>query len=225
MTRLTKSAPLAMVFNQMTTKIALGAVVTRVPAVTELDQDPLTVIETGDWVKVDGDRGVVEITKRRTDHLATMCATSFSHSAQKSSISSVSGTRGPLKRKVTGRLNQLERNGIEKPRRNAGRQTARGSEIPSVRLQASPVCSVLLLTWKSARAADLFSDYAAKRRLERLSGTPDVISQHIVDQALIVAAAGSLHLIAEPFDHIVVQTNSDSGFSFGNGHHRSALGL
>jgi predicted aconitase with swiveling domain len=64
MTRLTNSAPLAMVFNQMTTKVALGAVVTRVPAVTELDQDPLSVIETGDWVKVDGDRGVVEVTKR-----------------------------------------------------------------------------------------------------------------------------------------------------------------
>jgi uncharacterized protein len=65
MTRLTKSAPLAMVFNHMTTKIALGAVVTRVPAVTELDQDPLDVIETGDWVKVDGDRGVVEVIKKR----------------------------------------------------------------------------------------------------------------------------------------------------------------
>jgi predicted aconitase with swiveling domain len=49
----------------MTTKIALGAVVTRVPAVTELDQDPLRVIETGDWVKVDGDRGVIEIVKKR----------------------------------------------------------------------------------------------------------------------------------------------------------------
>ena len=66
MTRLTGSAPLAMVFNQMTTKIALGAVVTRVPAVTELDQDPLSLIETGDWVRVDGDRGVVEITKKRS---------------------------------------------------------------------------------------------------------------------------------------------------------------
>lgn len=65
MTRFTNSAPLAMVFNKMTTKIALGAVVTRVPAVTELDQDPLANIETGDWVKVDGDRGLVEITKRR----------------------------------------------------------------------------------------------------------------------------------------------------------------
>ena len=41
MTRVTGSAPLALVFNQMTTKIALGAVVMRTPSVTELDQDPL----------------------------------------------------------------------------------------------------------------------------------------------------------------------------------------
>jgi hypothetical protein len=64
MTRITGSAPLALVFNQMTTKIALGAVVMRTPSVTELDQDPLTVIETGDWVKVDGDLGIVEVTKK-----------------------------------------------------------------------------------------------------------------------------------------------------------------
>ena len=53
-----------MVFNEMTTKIALGAVVMRVPAVTDFDRDPLEIIETGDWVKVDGDRGIVEVTKR-----------------------------------------------------------------------------------------------------------------------------------------------------------------
>ena len=63
MSRFMGTAPLAMIFNDMTTKIALGAVVTHCPAVTELDQDPLKVIETGDWVKVDGDRGIVEITK------------------------------------------------------------------------------------------------------------------------------------------------------------------
>lgn len=62
-TRLAGSAPRAMIFNIMTTKIALGAVVTRVPAVTELDQDPLEVIKTGDQVKVDGDNGIVEITR------------------------------------------------------------------------------------------------------------------------------------------------------------------
>ena len=64
MTRLTNSAPRAMFFNIMNTKIALGAVVLHVPAVTNLDQDPLTVIETGDWVKVDGDHGIVEVTKK-----------------------------------------------------------------------------------------------------------------------------------------------------------------
>ena len=62
--RLNGVAPLAMIFNETTTKIALGAVVTRVPAVTDLDQDPTEVISTGDWVKVDGDKGIVEITKR-----------------------------------------------------------------------------------------------------------------------------------------------------------------
>ena len=61
LTRLTGTAPKALVFNEMTTKIALGAVVMRVPAVTDFDQDPLQVIETGDWVTVDGDRGIVEV--------------------------------------------------------------------------------------------------------------------------------------------------------------------
>ena len=65
MTRLAGAAPKAMVFNRMNTKIALGAVVTHAPSVTDLDQDPLTVVETGDWVRVDGDRGIVEVTKRR----------------------------------------------------------------------------------------------------------------------------------------------------------------
>jgi uncharacterized protein len=60
-TRITGTAPKALVFKEMTTKIALGAVVMRIPSVTDLDQDPLEIIETGDWVKVDADRGIVEI--------------------------------------------------------------------------------------------------------------------------------------------------------------------
>jgi predicted aconitase with swiveling domain len=62
--RLNGTAPKALIFNEMTTKIALGAVVMRIPAITGLDRDPLELIETGDWVKVDADRGVVEIRKR-----------------------------------------------------------------------------------------------------------------------------------------------------------------
>jgi uncharacterized protein len=61
--RLAGVGPKAMIFNEMTTKIALGCVVMRVPSITELDRDPLELIETGDWVRVDADRGVVEIRK------------------------------------------------------------------------------------------------------------------------------------------------------------------
>ncbi|SNT12296.1 TRAP-type C4-dicarboxylate transport system, substrate-binding protein [Anaerovirgula multivorans] len=56
-------APTAMIFNEMSTKIALGSVVTRCPAMTGLDEDPTKVIETGDWVRVDADNGLVEIIK------------------------------------------------------------------------------------------------------------------------------------------------------------------
>ena len=62
--RLAGTAPKAMVFTEMTTKVALGAVVMRIPSVTDLDRDPLTLIESGDWVKVDGDNGTVSIRKK-----------------------------------------------------------------------------------------------------------------------------------------------------------------
>jgi predicted aconitase with swiveling domain len=54
-------APAAMLFNEMSTKIALGAVVTRAPSVTDFDQDPLAVIRTGDWIRVDADQGLVQV--------------------------------------------------------------------------------------------------------------------------------------------------------------------
>ena len=62
--RLMGVAPAAMLFNEMTTKIALGAVVTHAPSMTDFDRDPLECISTGDWVRVDADAGVVEITRR-----------------------------------------------------------------------------------------------------------------------------------------------------------------
>jgi predicted aconitase with swiveling domain len=59
--RLAGTAPCALVFKETTTKIALGAVVMRIPAVTALERDPLELVRTGDRVRVDGDRGLVEI--------------------------------------------------------------------------------------------------------------------------------------------------------------------
>lgn len=63
MTRLNGVSPAAMLFTRMTTKMALGAVVTRVPAMTDFDRDPFDVIQTGDWVCVDADAGLVTISK------------------------------------------------------------------------------------------------------------------------------------------------------------------
>lgn len=63
MTRLTGTAPLALVFNVMTTKAALGAVVLRVPSVTDLDRDPVALVRSGDWVRVDADAGTISVWK------------------------------------------------------------------------------------------------------------------------------------------------------------------
>jgi hypothetical protein len=52
-----------MIFARVSTKAALGAVVTRVPAVTDLDADPCELIRTGDWVRIDADHGVVEVSR------------------------------------------------------------------------------------------------------------------------------------------------------------------
>jgi predicted aconitase with swiveling domain len=64
MARLNGVAPKGFLFNKMSTKIALGLVVTHSPALTDFDRDPLAVIETGDWVEMDADQGIVKITKR-----------------------------------------------------------------------------------------------------------------------------------------------------------------
>lgn len=62
--RLAGVAPGAMLFNEMTAKMGLGAVVVHAPAMTDFDEDPLERIRTGDWVRVDADTGTVEVTPR-----------------------------------------------------------------------------------------------------------------------------------------------------------------
>ena len=65
------NAPKAII-NRETELIILGGVVLseemydiQIPVVDRLDQHPDEVIETGDWVRVNGDEGIVEITKGR----------------------------------------------------------------------------------------------------------------------------------------------------------------
>ena len=68
MARLNGGAPKGFLFNKMSTKIALGLVVTRAPALCDFDRDPLTIIETGDWVEIDADRGIVKVTKQAKEY-------------------------------------------------------------------------------------------------------------------------------------------------------------
>jgi predicted aconitase with swiveling domain len=63
--RLNRVGPLAILFNVITSKMVMGAIVSHVPAMTDFDIDPLCVIEDGDWVKADADNGVVEVIKKQ----------------------------------------------------------------------------------------------------------------------------------------------------------------
>lgn len=64
-TRLMGTAPAAMVFQVITTKAVLGAIVTRVPTVVHALPDPVETIRTGDLVRVDGDTGIITVLERR----------------------------------------------------------------------------------------------------------------------------------------------------------------
>jgi predicted aconitase with swiveling domain len=59
-----KTAPVAMINVEAEPIIAVGAAMGNIPMVDRLDKNPLEVIATGDHVRMDGDQGIVEITKR-----------------------------------------------------------------------------------------------------------------------------------------------------------------
>ena len=58
--RLKGLAPAAFVFPKMDSRTGVAVVVTKVPAVTDLEEDPVETIRTGDRGRVDGDRGILE---------------------------------------------------------------------------------------------------------------------------------------------------------------------
>ncbi len=54
--------PAGWVFTKMDSRAGVAAVVVGVPAVTDIEgEDPCEVIKNGDWVRVNGDNGTVEI--------------------------------------------------------------------------------------------------------------------------------------------------------------------
>lgn len=58
------NAPKAIINVETDTVVAVGAIMAGIPLVDRLDKNPLEVIETGDYVKVNADEGLVEVIKR-----------------------------------------------------------------------------------------------------------------------------------------------------------------
>jgi len=59
-----KTGPSGMINVQAEPIIAAGAAIGNIPLVHRLDQNPLEVIRSGDYVRIDADRGIVEVTPR-----------------------------------------------------------------------------------------------------------------------------------------------------------------
>jgi predicted aconitase with swiveling domain len=65
-TRLFGTNPAAFLYRKGNNLTIFAAMIMKVPAITDFDRDPTEVIETGDYVRVDGDNGIVEVRKRVT---------------------------------------------------------------------------------------------------------------------------------------------------------------
>ena len=55
------SGPAALVFPKLDSRTAVTAAVLNVPLVTEVEDDLFTIIKIGDLLRIDGDRGTIEI--------------------------------------------------------------------------------------------------------------------------------------------------------------------
>ncbi len=58
-------APKAMIVKDVETVLVVSAFMVKVPLVDRLEKDPLEAIQTGDFVKVDAEKGTVIITKQK----------------------------------------------------------------------------------------------------------------------------------------------------------------
>ena len=57
--------PKAMINVKTHPVFTYASIVLDIPTVDRLNKNPCDVIETGDWVKVDAQKGIVEVTKRK----------------------------------------------------------------------------------------------------------------------------------------------------------------
>ncbi|MDH5266084.1 MAG: DUF126 domain-containing protein [Candidatus Bathyarchaeota archaeon] len=61
-------APRAMIVKDVETVLVVSAFIAKVPLVDKLEKDPFEVIRTGDFIKVDAEKGVVTITRQEVWH-------------------------------------------------------------------------------------------------------------------------------------------------------------
>jgi len=60
-------APKGLIFTRTNPIMVQGAVLAAIALVHELNQDPVRAIQTGDWLRLDPKRGVVQVYRRWTD--------------------------------------------------------------------------------------------------------------------------------------------------------------
>ena len=62
---LNNAAPSAMIVKDVEPVLVGSAVLTKIPLVDRLETDPFEAIHTGDFVKVDADKGIITLRKRQ----------------------------------------------------------------------------------------------------------------------------------------------------------------
>lgn len=68
--RLAGTNPKAIIVREINPQVALATVVMHIPGIAYLDKNPTEVISTGDWVRIDADKGLVEIKSRSVSRLS-----------------------------------------------------------------------------------------------------------------------------------------------------------
>jgi predicted aconitase with swiveling domain len=63
---LNKVAPKALIVKDVETVLIVSAFMVKVPLVDRLEKDPFKVIHTGDFLRVDAEKGLVTIVKQKT---------------------------------------------------------------------------------------------------------------------------------------------------------------
>jgi len=59
------TAPKGMINQLANPPVVEAAIMAGIPLVDRLDKDPIEIIETGDYIRIDGDNGIVEVEKKR----------------------------------------------------------------------------------------------------------------------------------------------------------------